>query len=84
VNHLQPISRFRVSALSAGLFIACAGLILGPAHPTQAALVDGAKGRSSSSDSTMTGSTTRRFKPALWRTSPSTAPTCSRAALAMT
>jgi hypothetical protein len=41
VNHLQSISRFRVSALSAGLFIACAGLILGPAHPTQAALVDG-------------------------------------------
>ena len=23
MNHLQPISRFRVSALSAGLFIAC-------------------------------------------------------------
>ena len=44
VNHLQPISRFRMSALSAGLFIACAGLILGPAHPTQAALVDGGKG----------------------------------------
>lgn len=44
MNHLQPISRFRVSALSAGLFMACAGLILGPAHPAQAALVDGAKG----------------------------------------
>jgi RTX calcium-binding nonapeptide repeat (4 copies) len=44
VNHLQPISRFRMSALSAGLFIACAGLILDLAHPAQAALVDGAKG----------------------------------------
>jgi hypothetical protein len=29
VNRLQPISRFRVSALSAGLFVACVGLILG-------------------------------------------------------
>lgn len=43
VNHLQPISRFGVSALSAGLFVACVGLILGPAHPTQAALLDGGK-----------------------------------------
>src|SRR5215212_2068295 len=44
VNHSQPIPRFRISALSAGLFIACAGLIFGPVHPTQAALVDGGKG----------------------------------------
>jgi len=43
VNHLQPISRFGVSALSAGLFVACVGLILGPAHSTQAALLDGGK-----------------------------------------
>ena len=44
VNHLQPISRLGVSAFSAGLLVACVGLILGPAHPTQAALVDGGKG----------------------------------------
>ena len=44
VNHRQPISRFRMSALSAGLFIACAGLIIGPARSTQAALADGGKG----------------------------------------
>jgi hypothetical protein len=44
VNDLPPISRGRLSALSAGLFIACAGLIVGPAHSTQAALVDGGKG----------------------------------------
>lgn len=44
VNHLRPIARFRVSALSAGLFIACAGLIFGPTRSTQAALVDGATG----------------------------------------
>ena len=44
VYHRQPISRFRMSALSAGLFIACAGLIIGPARSTQAALVDGGKG----------------------------------------
>src|SRR5215213_9549977 len=33
-----------MSALSAGLLLLCAGLILGFAHPTQAALVQGAKG----------------------------------------
>lgn len=44
VNHLQPISPFRRSALSAGLLITCAGLLLGPARLTQAALVDGGKG----------------------------------------
>lgn len=44
MNHLQTVSRFRISALSAGLFLSCAGLIFGPARPTQAALVDGAKG----------------------------------------
>lgn len=44
VNHLPPISHFRVSALSAGLLITCAGLLLGPARLTQAALVDGGKG----------------------------------------
>jgi hypothetical protein len=44
VNHLQPISRFRMSALSVGLLLSCAALLVGPARPTQAALVDGAKG----------------------------------------
>jgi len=44
VSYLQPISHFKASALSAGLFIACAGLLLGPAHPTQAAPVEGGKG----------------------------------------
>jgi hypothetical protein len=44
MNDRQPISRFGISALSAGLFVVCVGLILGPAHPTQAALVEGGKG----------------------------------------
>jgi len=44
MNQLKPISRFGGCALSAGLVLACVGLILGPAHATQAALVDGGKG----------------------------------------
>ena len=41
---MQQISRFGVPALSAGLFVAFMGVILGPANPTQAALVEGGKG----------------------------------------
>jgi len=44
MNHLQPISRFGVPAVSAALLLACAGLILGPAQATHAALVDGGNG----------------------------------------
>src|SRR4030095_3442972 len=40
MNHLQSISRFGVSALAVGLSIAFVGVLLGPAHPTQAALVE--------------------------------------------
>jgi RTX calcium-binding nonapeptide repeat (4 copies) len=41
---MQQISRFGVPALSAGLFVAFMGVILGPANPTQAALIEGGKG----------------------------------------
>jgi Ca2+-binding RTX toxin-like protein len=37
-------SRFGLPALSAGLLVALLGVILGPAHPTQAAVVEGGKG----------------------------------------
>ena len=42
--HMHSISRLRASALSAGLFLSCAGLIFGSVRSTQAALVDGGKG----------------------------------------
>jgi hypothetical protein len=41
---MNSISRFGRPALSAGLLLACVGLILSPAHSTQAALVEGGKG----------------------------------------
>lgn len=41
---MQQISRFGVPALSAGLFAAFVGAILGLANPTQAALIEGGKG----------------------------------------
>ena len=41
---MQQISRFGAPALSAGLFVAFMGVILGPANPTQAALIEGGKG----------------------------------------
>jgi RTX calcium-binding nonapeptide repeat (4 copies) len=44
MRHVQSISRFGVSALSAGLVGAFLGVILGPAYPTQAALVETGKG----------------------------------------
>ena len=44
MNQLKSVSRSRLSALSAVLLLAGLGLILGPAHPTQAALVEGGKG----------------------------------------
>ena len=42
----QPTSGsgFRLYALSAGVLVALMGFLLGPAHPTQAALVEGGKG----------------------------------------
>ena len=44
MSQLKFGSRFSLSALSAGALVALLGLILGPAHPTQAALVEGGKG----------------------------------------
>lgn len=44
MNHSHKTSRFGISALSASLLAACLGMILGPAHSTQAALLDGGKG----------------------------------------
>ena len=38
--NVQSISRFGVSALSAGLSIAVLGVVMGPAYPTQAALIE--------------------------------------------
>ena len=44
MSQLTFVPRFGLSALSAGVLLALLGLILGPAHPTQAALVEGGKG----------------------------------------
>jgi len=44
MSQLKSGSRFGLSALSAGVLVALLGLILGPAHPTQAARVEGGKG----------------------------------------
>jgi RTX calcium-binding nonapeptide repeat (4 copies) len=44
MNHLQSISRFGVSALCTGLAVAFLGVVLGPARPTQAALVEDDQG----------------------------------------
>jgi hypothetical protein len=41
---MRQISRFGASALSAGLFAAFVGAMLGLANPTQAALIEGGKG----------------------------------------
>ena len=41
MSHLRLISRCGLPALSAGLLVALLGVVLGPAHPTQAALVEG-------------------------------------------
>ena len=41
MSQKQSISRFGLPALSAGLIVALLGVILGPAHPTQAAAEDG-------------------------------------------
>ena len=61
--NVQSISRFGVSALSAGLSIALLGVVLGPAYlDAGGAQSKTAKGRSFSSDSTMTGKTTWRFR----------------------
>ena len=43
MSQSQSVSRLGLSALSAGLLAAMLGLILGLAHPTQAALVEGDK-----------------------------------------
>jgi len=44
MSNLRLISRFGLPALSASLLVALLGVVLGPAHPTQAAVVDGGKG----------------------------------------
>ena len=44
MSQLKFVPRFGLSALSAGVLLALLGLILGPPHPTQAALVEGGKG----------------------------------------
>jgi hypothetical protein len=44
MTHLRLISRFGLPALSTGLLIAALAVILGPAHRTQAAVVEGGKG----------------------------------------
>jgi hypothetical protein len=44
MRQLKFVSRFGPPALSAGLLLAPLGLILGPAHPTQAGLVEGGTG----------------------------------------
>jgi Ca2+-binding RTX toxin-like protein len=44
MNQLKSVSRSPLSALGAGLLLALVGLILGPAYPTQAALVEGGQG----------------------------------------
>jgi hypothetical protein len=44
MSHLRLISRFGLPALSASLLVALLAIVLGPAHPTQAAVVDGGKG----------------------------------------
>ena len=44
MSHLRLIARFGLTALSASLLVAVLGVALGPAHPAQAALLDGGKG----------------------------------------
>jgi Ca2+-binding RTX toxin-like protein len=44
MSHLRLISRFGLPALSASLLVALLGVVLGPVHPTQAAVVEGGKG----------------------------------------
>lgn len=44
MHHLKSISRFGLPALSAGLLAASLGLMLGPADPSQAALIEGEPG----------------------------------------
>jgi hypothetical protein len=43
-SHLRLISRFGLPALSASLLVALLSVVLGPAQPTQAAVVEGSKG----------------------------------------
>ena len=44
MSQLKFVSRVGLSTLSAGLLLALLGVIVGPAHPTQAAVVEGGKG----------------------------------------
>ena len=44
MSQLKFVSRVGLSALSAGLLLALLGVIMGPAHPTQAAVVEGGNG----------------------------------------
>ena len=44
MSQLKFVSRVGLSALSAGLLLALLGVIVGPAHSTEAAVVEGGKG----------------------------------------
>ena len=44
MSTVRSISRFGLPALSGGMLITLLGVVLGPVHPIQAALVDGGKG----------------------------------------
>ena len=44
MSHVRLISRLGLPALSASLLVAVLVVVLGPAHPTQAALIEGGKG----------------------------------------
>jgi len=43
-ERMTVVSRFSLLALAASLLLAPLGLVLGSAHPTQAAVVEGGKG----------------------------------------
>ena len=44
MRHLRLVSRMGLPALSAGLLVVVLGVVVGPAHPTQAALLEGSQG----------------------------------------
>lgn len=44
MRHVSSLSRFSLSTVSAGLLVAVLTIVLGPAHPTQAAVVEGGVG----------------------------------------
>jgi hypothetical protein len=44
MSQLKSVSRVGLAALSAGLLFTFVGALVGPAHTTQAAVVEGGKG----------------------------------------